>query len=126
MLQLVMGNPLRFCQISRCKTWLANTENNDNINETGEAAIPIISDFYGITISIHTETNERHHLPHIHARYGDDEASIGFDGEIIKGKLHRPQLRLVQAWIEIHRSELIQDWEIATAGEKAFRIDPLK
>jgi hypothetical protein len=32
----------------------------------------------------------------------------------------------VQAWIEIHREELLMDWELALAGDKPFRIPPLQ
>lgn len=35
-------------------------------------------------------------------------------------------MKLVQAWIEIHREELIADWELASNGEAIFKIDPLK
>ncbi|MFA4911335.1 MAG: DUF4160 domain-containing protein [Desulfobacteria bacterium] len=34
-------------------------------------------------------------------------------------------MRLVQAWIELHRDELIADWELATSGETPYKIDPL-
>jgi hypothetical protein len=34
-------------------------------------------------------------------------------------------LRLVQAWIELHRDELLADWEIAIAGEPPYKISPL-
>jgi hypothetical protein len=33
---------------------------------------------------------------------------------------------LVQAWIEIHKDELLADWELAIDGENIFKIDPLK
>ena len=47
--------------------------------------------------------NKRHHLPHIHVRHGEDNAVIGIpDGEVIEGELKRKQMRLVQAWVEIH------------------------
>lgn len=49
-------------------------------------------------------------MPHIHARYGEFEATVGIlDGEIIIGELPRKQLRLVQAWIELRRDELAAD-----------------
>ena len=35
------------------------------------------------------------------------------------------QLRLVQAWIELRRDELMADWELAINGEKPYKIDPL-
>jgi len=34
--------------------------------------------------------------------------------------------RLVQAWIEIHRDELMADWTLAVNGQPVFKIEPLK
>lgn len=45
--------------------------------------------------------------------------------EIIAGELPRKQLRLVQAWIELHRDELMADWELAANGENPYKIAPL-
>jgi hypothetical protein len=36
------------------------------------------------------------------------------------------RLKLVQAWIEIHKDELFANWELAAAGEEPFRIAPLQ
>ena len=33
---------------------------------------------------------------------------------------------MVQVWIEIHKDELLADWELAVAGEQPFRISPLQ
>jgi hypothetical protein len=46
-------------------------------------------------------------------------------GETLAGKLPRKQLRLVQAWIELHRDELLADWELASSGEQPYKIAPL-
>jgi len=65
-------------------------------------------------------------LPHIHAKYAEFEASINLaDGEVLAGELPRKQLRLVQAWIELHKDELMADWELAAAGEQPYKILPL-
>ena len=88
--------------------------------------MPIISMFYGIIIRLYLIDNKHHHLPHIHAKYAEFEASIGIgDGEPLAGTLPHKQLRLVQAWIELHRDELIADWELAVSGETPYKIDPL-
>jgi len=88
--------------------------------------VPILSMFYGIIIRMYLLDNQHHNLPHIHARYAEFEASIAIaDGEILAGDLPRRQLRLVQAWIELRRDELMADWELATAGEMPYRIAPL-
>lgn len=34
--------------------------------------------------------------------------------------------RLVQAWVEIRRDDLMADWELAINGQLLFLIDPLR
>ena len=88
--------------------------------------MPIISMFYGIIIRLYLLDDKHHHMPHIHAKYAEFEASIGIgDGEVLSGDLPRKQLRLVQAWIELHRDELIADWELVAIGENPYKIAPL-
>ena len=88
--------------------------------------MPVISMFYGIIIRLYLLDNVHHHLPHIHARYAEFEASVGIvEGDVLAGELPRKQLRLVQAWIELHRDELMADWELAANGELPYKIDPL-
>jgi hypothetical protein len=82
--------------------------------------------FYGIIIRMYFLDTQHHGVPHVHARYGEFEASLGIeDGEVLAGYLPRKQLRLVQAWIELHRDELMADWELAAAGEMPYKIEPL-
>jgi len=83
--------------------------------------------FYGILILMYFYDDKKHSCPHIHAEYGEHQASIAIDdGSILAGSLPRGKMKLVQAWIEIHREDLLADWELAVAGEPVFRIDPLK
>ena len=42
------------------------------------------------------------------------------------GNLPLKQLRIAIGWIEIHKDELIADWELCQNGEKPFPIEPLK
>lgn len=35
-------------------------------------------------------------------------------------------LKLVAAWVELHRDELLADWELVINGEEPFRIAPLQ
>ena len=88
--------------------------------------MPIVSMFYGIIIRMYLLDNKHHNLPHIHAKYSEFEASINIqDGEVLVGDLPRKQLRLVQAWIELHRDELLADWELAVSGGNPYKIKPL-
>lgn len=89
--------------------------------------MPTISMFFGILVSILFEDNDRHHLPHIHVRYSGEKASVSIaDGSILAGNIPARQLKMVQAWIEIHKEELYADWELAVSGEEPFRIAPLQ
>lgn len=87
----------------------------------------VISMFYGIIVSMYYFDKRQHHLPHIHVRYQEQEAVLSIaDGEILGGELKLNKLRLVQAWIEIHREDLMADWLLASQGQMVFAIDPLK
>ena len=89
--------------------------------------MPVISMFYGVIVLMYYFDNKKHHLPHIHAQYGEEEAVIAIpEGDVIEGSLRSNKLRLVQAWIEIHRDELIADWQLAVSGRAVFKIEPLK
>lgn len=89
--------------------------------------MPVISMFYGVIVLMYYFDNRRHHQPHIHVQYSDEEAVISIpEGNLMEGSLRSAKLKLVQAWIEIHQDELMADWELAVNGQKVFKIDPLK
>jgi len=89
--------------------------------------MPVISMFYGVIVLMYYFDNRRHHLPHIHVQYSDEEAVISIPGgDVIEGSLRTAKLKLVQAWIEIHQDELMADWALAINGQPVFKIEPLK
>lgn len=76
---------------------------------------------------MYMEVGVPHQLPHFHAYYQNDVAVIGLDPvELIDGELPRRQRRLVEAWAELHQSELIADWARLQAGQSPLPIDPLE
>ncbi|HSO87813.1 MAG TPA: DUF4160 domain-containing protein [Draconibacterium sp.] len=88
--------------------------------------MPTLSMFFGIIIRMYYAPNE-HNPAHIHAYFQEFKASIKIlDGEIINGTLPSRQLKLVLAWIEIHKDELLANWELCQNGEKPFKVEPLK
>jgi hypothetical protein len=46
--------------------------------------------------------------------------------EILEGELPPAKLKLVWAWLEIHREDLLADWNLAIQGQQVFQIDPLR
>jgi hypothetical protein len=89
--------------------------------------MPVISMFYGVIVLMYYFDNRKHHQPHIHIQYGEEEAVISIpEGDVIEGSIRAAKLKLVQAWIEIHRDELMADWVLAASGQPVFKIDPLR
>jgi hypothetical protein len=74
----------------------------------------------------YNEISEKHNIPHIHAEYAGEEASIAFDGEVLSGSLTKAKMKLLLAWMEIHREELEANWSLAMRGEALYKIEPLR
>ena len=69
----------------------------------------------------------QHHTPHIHAMYQRYEAAFAIDtADLMDGNFPSTQTRLVQAWIELRREELIADWSLAVEGHPVERVEPLR
>ena len=89
--------------------------------------MPSISAFYGIIIYMYFKDNRQHKLPHIHAKYQGDEVVVSIpDGEVLSGNINKSKMKLLSAWMEIHKDELIADWELAVSGELPYKIEPLR
>jgi hypothetical protein len=89
--------------------------------------MPAISMFYGIVIYLYFFDDERHGMPHIHARFQSQQASFSIsDGAMLAGEFPSTKTKLVQAWIEIHREALMADWDLAVEGQTPFSIEPLR
>ena len=82
--------------------------------------------FYGIIVRMQSEKGGRHHKPHIHAIYSDDEIVIALDGEVLEGSIPIRQRKMLEGWMAIHEDELMANWKMLSAGEGYFKIEPLK
>jgi hypothetical protein len=91
-----------------------------------EYQMPVVSIFFGLIVSMFYD-ERRHNTPHIHVRYAEHTASVNIHTcDAIVGSLPRPKLRLVEAWIELHRDELLANLELMKAGLAPERIKPLE
>jgi len=89
--------------------------------------MPVISMFFGLIVRMYYFDTDQHHLPHIHVEFAEHAAVFAIEsGELVAGVLPAAKIRLVQAWVEIHREELLADWKLATEGAEVFKIDPLR
>lgn len=85
--------------------------------------MPRLSEFYGIVIYMYFGD---HNPPHFHALYAEHEALFRIDdGEVLRGGLPRTASRLVDEWIELPRTELVENWQRAQEAGALVAIDPL-
>ena len=89
--------------------------------------MPELSRFFGIVIRMFVEVGEPHHRPHFHAYYQEQSVALAIDTlEVLGGAMPTAQMRLVEAWAEIHRAELESDWALLQSGQPPVKIDPLR
>lgn len=88
--------------------------------------MPVLSMFFGIIVRMYREVSGKHNMPHIHAEYSGDEVVVALDGTVLEGSIPKSKMKLLDAWMEIHREDLEANWKLLSNGEQFFRIDPLK
>jgi len=48
------------------------------------------------------------------------------DGIVLEGSIPNAKMKLLQAWIALHKDELVADWELAVSGQQLYKIEPLR
>lgn len=86
--------------------------------------MPEISRFFGIIIAMYAKD---HTPPHFHAKYGEYHAYFAIDsGNLLEGDMPRRAIRLIQDWAEIHKQELIENWNESLLDNPNIKsIEPL-
>ena len=87
-----------------------------------DVIMPEISRFYGIIIGMY---NADHNPPHFHVRYNDYRATIDIQTGEVEGRLPRRVLNMVYEWLDLHKEELIANWQRMEKGEMMVEIKPL-
>jgi len=89
--------------------------------------MPELSRFFGIVIRMFFEVGGPHHVAHFHAYYQEQVGVYSIeDIELLAGQLPKRQSRFVEAWAELHKEELLRDWNLLQAGERPMPIEPLQ
>ncbi|MFP4528559.1 MAG: DUF4160 domain-containing protein [Candidatus Kapaibacterium sp.] len=88
--------------------------------------MPTISMFYGIIIRMYFAPGE-HNPPHFHAYYQNTRATVDINTcEIIESDMSGKHNKLITAWSELRKDELLANWQLVMNGENPFNIEPLK
>ena len=86
--------------------------------------MPTISMFYGIIIRMYN--NGEHNPPHFHASYQGYYATFSLNGDLMEGEMPKAQCKLINARAEIHKDELLANWNLAIEEQPLYKIAPLK
>jgi hypothetical protein len=83
--------------------------------------------FYGIVAYMYFYDTQQHRMPHFHVEYAEYTAVIAIQSsKVLQGNLPPNKMKLVQAWLEIHRDDIMADWTLAVRGLPVQRIKPLE
>jgi len=89
--------------------------------------MPELARFFGIIVCMYAEVGLPHHEPHFHVYCQNTSAVFSIENvRLIAGKMNQKEQRLVEAWAEIHKSELIENWHRLQSGSLPFKIAPLR
>lgn len=67
-----------------------------------------------------------HNPPHFYVWYNDYKAIITIEEGIVKGSLPRRALNLVYEWLDLHKQELMENWELLREFKSPNKIKPLE
>ena len=85
--------------------------------------MPELSRFLGIVISMYFND---HNPPHFHVLYNEYDVEIEIKNlTILGGKLPPRVLGLAMEWAELHKDELLEDWNLIQTTGKFNKIQPL-
>lgn len=79
--------------------------------------------FLGIIIKMYN--SGEHNPPHFHASYQGYNAVFNMEGELTDGDMPKPQRKYIAAWAELHKDELLANWELAVNEQPLYKIAPL-
>ena len=85
--------------------------------------MPVISRFYGIVIAMY---HREHGVPHFHASFGGQEASIEIRTGRVRGDLPPHVQTRILTWLDSHRGDLLDNWNRARSQRPLRRIAPLE
>jgi hypothetical protein len=85
--------------------------------------VPELSRFLGIVITMYFRD---HPPPHFHARYGKHRVRVSIESGEVEGFFPSRALAHVREWLELHREELAEAWNLVAGGKPAPSIEPLE
>lgn len=67
-----------------------------------------------------------HMPPHFHATYGEYEVTVDVETGVVHGRFPKRALRLVLEWLDLHKDDLMANWQRARERRPLQDIEPLE
>lgn len=67
-----------------------------------------------------------HVPPHFHATYGEYEVTVDIETGVVHGRFPKRALRLVLEWLDLHKEDLMENWQRAGERRPLQDIEPLE
>lgn len=67
----------------------------------------------------------QHYKPHVHVKYGEYEAVVSLDGDLLAGSLPKKQYRILVGWLELREEAIYRAWNNAVKSEHFEKVQPL-
>lgn len=82
--------------------------------------------FFGILIKMYFFPDE-HNPPHFHAEYQNTSAIVNINTcDIMESDMSSKHNKLILAWAELHKEELLENWKLCELRTNPNKIKPLK
>lgn len=85
--------------------------------------MPEISRFLGIVIGMFYR---EHTPPHFHATYGEYQITVEINTAVVHGDFPKRGLGLVLEWLDLHKDDLVENWQRAEHKRPLLKIEPLE
>ncbi len=67
-----------------------------------------------------------HVPPHFHATYGEYEVTVDIETGVVHGRFPKRALRLILEWLDLHKGDLMENWQRARERRPLQDIEPLE
>lgn len=96
-------------------------------NRLLRSEIKPVSAFYGLVVAYAATKNKQSVAPYVIVIHeGRDSGVALLDNHLIYGYLPQGKLLLTNAWIEIHKEELLANWHSGRLTGEYFKVEPLR
>lgn len=87
--------------------------------------MPELSNFEEIFVYMRYNDVIQHYKPHVHVKYGEYQAVVSLEGELLAGSIPKKQFKILVGWLALREEEVYRAWNKAVKSEHFDKIKPI-